>query len=184
MWDTTADPRGQALQKVSWSDAEIVDIVALPGGGRVATIDKKGRVAVGSPPDAGRVIGPHPQAAAITATPDGAGFVTAGEDGTARRWSVDGGAPTVIMRGATPLQSVASGAGGIVVVSDENGVLSAWRAGHRLDTSQLFRGLVNIWLSAGPGGGWISAANGDGFVVWRVAAAGSCRCFADRQPRA
>ena len=166
VWDSIRDPRGQALQAVSWPGGAIVDMAGLRGG-RVATIDEAGRVAVGAPPAPPHVVGRHTQAAAIAATPDGSGFVTVGGDGAARRWSANGGAPIVLVRGAPPLVSVAPAAGGLVVVDDETGALSAWKGGRRLSAPSL-EGLDTNWLSASPGGRWVGAANTDGFVIWRV----------------
>ncbi len=168
IWDPAADPDGRHLQSVPWSKAGIWDMVGLPGG-RVATIDFDGNVAVGTPPGPPHVLGIHPQStqnSAIASTPDGRGFVTVGGDGVARLWSASGGPPTVLLRGAASPFSVAPAAAGLTVVADNNGV-SVWRAGRQIPNPVLQGTNVN-WLSTDATGTLVGVAAADGFSIWRV----------------
>ncbi len=181
IWDSLHDTHGQHLQAVAWSTSPIVDMVGLSGG-RVATIDQAGNVAVGIPPSPAHIIGQHPTAQAIAATPGGTGFVTVGNDGVARQWSADGGAPTVLVHTNDQYVSVAPAAGGLILLDDANGAVSAWRGGHPVAGAAL-QGLDDInWVSSGAGGRYVAAAALDGFFIWRVAGDQLVRVMRVKEP--
>lgn len=112
VWDLAT---GQALGAARPHDAPATAVAA--NSDRFATGDQDGRVAIwrlGAPPI---LVAAHREApvAALAATPDGAGFLSAGWDGRLIRIDAGSGAMTLLDDAKTPLSGVcADGAGAVV----------------------------------------------------------------------
>jgi ABC-type phosphate transport system substrate-binding protein/tetratricopeptide (TPR) repeat protein len=150
-WDAVGNPVGEPITA---HDSPVTTVAVLPDGnfftgttdGTVQRWDTLGN-AVGEP------IAAHTGTVrSITTSPDGQTVATAGKDGTAKLWGVDGTGKATLSGHQGPVNAVAMKPDGTVVTGGEDGTVRQWDgSGAAVGEPQTLAGPVNAIAVSGDG---------------------------------